>query len=97
MTTLINTPQGVIAVVDERPKYGEYYAVMDIGPNILLHNIYGHYKSSLIAEDNDYRKIIASTFGVGKELIIPEVWLLLESSNGPYEYTETENLIVIKL
>lgn len=96
MTTLINTPQGVIAVVDRPPKLNDI-------PYIETEtDEYGDIISEV------YKTIIASTFGVGKELQIivdgfivsdPISKLLVSefSNTKPYEYTETENLIVIKL
>jgi len=107
MTTLINTTQGVIAVVDERPKAQHPY----------YNTIKGEYFShAYFTEDTDHT-IIASTFGVGKELYVEyfgwagldrmridrfiEVWEREEKKyidfTKPYEYTETETNVIIKL
>lgn len=95
---LINTPQGVIAVTNTRPKEGDW--VYDYG----VCSIYINGDTSI---DNDgFKVIIASTFGIGKPMkmkinnvIISLVGVTLDDVDfsKPYEYTETENSIVIKL
>ena len=94
MTTLINTTQGVIAVVEQPCCEGDW------GWNVIQNristpeDIEGYYF--------DLNLIIASTFGVGKKLELPildteeTTWTIIDLSK-PYEYTETETSIIVKL
>ena len=95
--TLRKTEQGVVATIDERPKMQEYYCyIVDF-----------QVEKRMIINDNYYNKnfhtIIASTFGVGKELVIPtktNLSALIWDNNcndGEYDYTETETQIIIQL
>lgn len=100
-TTLRQVPQGVVATIDERPKIGEYH----LEDNQIL-NIFPNYLTDLNACD----KVIASTFGVGKELVIEGYTVFGSKSirtdklevlgiefGKPYDYTETYNQVIIKL
>lgn len=97
MTTLINTTRGVIAVVDRPLKLnGVPYIVTETDKD-----------GNIISEV--YKTIIASTFGVGKKLEFSIDkdntyashigWdkYVKEQCGKPYEYTETETSILIKL
>lgn len=97
MTTLINTQQGVIAVVDMMPQFEDWYRddCNEVRINLITDKSYW-------LNRKDYKSIIASTFGVGKELklfVNNEEIDPIESTYEfkPYEYTETETSIIVKL
>lgn len=108
--TLRQVSQGIVATIDKRPKAGDYA----YEPK---HNIYYKWVMSYTPVTNKYHKIIASAFGVGKELYVEyfgwagldrmefnifiKVWEREENKyidfTKPYEYTETDNQVIIKL
>lgn len=96
--TLRKVNEGVVTTVDERPKAQQPY----------YDTIKGEYFShAYFTEDTDHF-IIASTFGVGKELKWERGGLVQDVNNlhdrfieqvkdQLYEYTETETNLIIKL
>lgn len=94
--TLRKVNEGVVATVDEIPKIGDWsYNTIT---NLLWFNDFN--EKYLYAE----QKIIASTFGVGKELVAHYIGFEPKFNiNGvleigkEYEYTETETNVIIKL
>jgi hypothetical protein len=102
-TTLRQVPQGVVATIDERPKLFDYYYELDTETS------HQRYCEADLLYVNDHT-IIASTFGVGKELVIEadtnigyetiaidDLVISIIDFNQPYEYTETETSIIVNL
>jgi len=89
--TLRKVENGIVVTVDERPEYGEYCYDK-------LHNDINYFDESRGCYSTDH-KILASTIkGVGMELVIPEVWLILENEpNTEHEYTIENDKLIIKL
>ena len=96
---LRQVPQGVIATVNERPKIGQKY--YDVKNKTILTFVTSDLDNYLI--DQDCHTIIASNFGVGKELFgqyigyevfNPNVFLEFDKL---HEYTENTNQVIIKL
>ena len=97
-TTLRQVPQGVVATIDERPKMFDYYYELDTETS------HQRYCEADLLYVNDHT-IIASTFGVGKELVIEadtnigyetiaidDLVISIIDFNQPYEYTETNKV-----
>ena len=105
-TTLRQVPQGVIATVDRRPKENEdYWTYIGFEEPITVEKpvFMTNWFEKLWDRDN-YHTIIASTFGVGKELVAHYIGFEPKFNiNGvleigkPYEYTETDTQVIIKL
>lgn len=111
-TTLRQVPQGVIATVDVRPKENEdYWTYIGFEEPITVEKpvVMTNWFDKLWDKDN-YHTIIASTFGVGKELVIEadtnigyetiaidDLVISIIDFTKPYEYTETETNVIIKL
>ena len=110
-TTLRQVPQGIIATVDERPKETDQWVYIgfdepiEIGKPIMIPNWF----DKLWDKDN-YHTVIATTFGWGKELVIEadtnigyetividDLVISIIDFTKPYEYTETDNQVIIKL
>jgi hypothetical protein len=87
-TTLRKTVRGIIATVDERPKENEYYL------SIYTQKIWVAEKHSSEYLAN-HHKIIASTFGIGMEFIIPKQLQL--DNPTEYEYTIQDNKVIIEV
>lgn len=110
-TTLRQVPQGVIATVDRRPKENEdYWTYIGLEEPITVEKpvFMTNWFDKLWDKDN-YHTIIASTFGVGKQLqfTLDEDnayashigWgkFVKEQCDKLHEYTETDNQVIIKL
>lgn len=93
--TLRKVNEGVVATVDRRPKLNEYYF-----DTMFQDWVKNNFDVCEDYEDKDLHTIIASTFGVGKELLIQNQTMQkieVFDFNQPYEYTETETNVIIKL
>jgi hypothetical protein len=105
--TLRKVSDGIIVTIDERPRIDDHWVYIGFDEPIEVgHPVYMPNWFNKLWDKGNYHKILASTFGVGLELVAPlddimsisdEEWFAMLESNKEYEYTITDNKLIIKL
>jgi hypothetical protein len=103
--TLRKVSDGIIVTIDERPRIDDHWVYIGFDEPIEVgHPVYMPNWFNKLWDKGNYHKILASTFGIGLELVAHYIGFEPKFNiNGvlelgkEYEYTITDNKLILKL